>query len=190
MSKLKLRGETRSVIHKIVKILKPDTHTKRCDNGLLPVADLGGGGTPGPCPPPLLRPFSTIAPPPLFVHVPPPPFSVLNLKKKKNINVFGTQKCVGFPPPPPFGLARLSTLVALRKKVSESPPPRLLAFLGLARLSRLPSVRGKKKTVLCPPPLFLNPESAPVIASDPIIDHMYRERMHYHRLPLGNHKCH
>ena len=49
------------------------------------------------------------------------------------------------PPPPP---ARLSTLVALRKKsvgVSPTPtpppPPRSSAFLGLAQLSMLAAVR-------------------------------------------------
>ena len=47
------------------------------------------GGTPGPCPPPLLKPFCTFAPPPFFVHVPPP---FWNLKKKKNVSD---------PPPPP-----------------------------------------------------------------------------------------
>ena len=94
------------------------------------MADLGGGGTPGPC----------------------PPFWNQQNKNKKH-------KCVG-PPPPRLWLARLSTLVALRKKVSEPPPPpRSSAFLGLARLSRLAAVKNTP-SVLCPP-LFINPGSAP-----------------------------
>ena len=63
------------------------------------------------------------------------------------------------PPPPNVGLARLSTLVALRKKSvgvpPPPPPPRYhSAFLGLARLSRLAARRSEKNSVLCPPPFF------------------------------------
>ena len=100
-----------------------------------------GGGTPGPCPP-LWN---------CFVQLPPPPF--WNVKKMFR----NTEMCRISPPPPRLGLARLSTLVALRKKGRNPPPPppRLSElFLGLARLSRL-ARRSKKLTVFCAPPPFI-----------------------------------
>ena len=56
-----------------------------------------GGGTPGPCPPPLLKPKK-------------------KKKKKKNVSEHLNVSVPPPPPPPRLWLARLSTLVALRKK--------------------------------------------------------------------------
>ena len=50
------------------------------------------------------------------------PFWNLKKKKKKKKMCRNTEMC-GIPPPPRLGLARLSTLVALRKKKCRSPPP-------------------------------------------------------------------
>ena len=113
------------------------------------MADLGGGGhtRARPVPPP---PFWN-----LFVHLPPP----LLKPKKKRENVSEHSNVLD---PPCLGLARLSTLVALRKKKCRSPPPpRSSAFLGLARLSRRLAAVRKKPVCCAPPPLFLNPGSAP-----------------------------
>ena len=95
----------------------------------------GGGGTPGPCPP-FWNLFLHL-PPPLFVHVPPPPF----LKPKKKKKCVGTQKCVGFPPPPPpvWDLRDFRRWWRSEKKVLE-----LDAFLHFRLQCSLDNVDEKK----------------------------------------------
>ena len=104
------------------------------------MADLGGAHPA--CAPLLLRPFCTIAPPPLFVHGP-----LLKPKKKKKKK---KKKCVGYPPPTPFGTCAWSEC----RSPPRPPPPRLSAFLGLARLSTLVALRKKSVGVPPPPPLI------------------------------------
>ena len=91
-----------------------------------PVADLGGGGG--------------------------GPFWNLKKKKKKkiHINVSELLNVSDYPPPP---LRDFRRWWRSEKKVSESPPPppRSSAFLGLAQLSMLATVR---KVCSAPPPLF------------------------------------
>ena len=78
-----------------------------------------------------------------------PPFE--KKKKKRCLILPGYTPVATYPPPPPPDVDG-----APKKKVSESPP-RLSAFLGLARVSRLAAVR-KKNSMLCPPFLkFLDP---------------------------------
>ena len=75
-----------------------------------------------------------------------PPFWNLKKKKKKKKGVWFRPAIPWLlltPPPPDVDGAP-------KKKVLESPPPRLSAFLGLARVSRLAAVL--KKTVCYAPP--------------------------------------
>ena len=102
------------------------------------MADLGGAH-PARAPPP---PFET------FFYICPP---FWNLTKKKMCR--NTEMCWIPPPPPPrLGLARLSTLVALRKKKCRSPPP-LISFFGTCATFDFWGWRRseKKQSVLCPP---------------------------------------
>ena len=122
------------------------------------VSDSGGfrGGTPGPCPP--FETFFYNCPPPLFVHVPPPPFE--NLKKKKMC-----QNTEMFRIPPVWDLRDYRLWWRSEKKSVGVPPPpplRSSAFLGLARLSRLAAVR--KKNQCCAPPPFLKILDPPLVS--------------------------
>ena len=125
-----------------------------------PLADLlGGGAQPARAPLGLkvYTFFYSECPPSLYM-CPPPRF----WKQKKKRCLYSARlypRVATVPPPPPTYDGKESL-----KKVSDDvpPPPPRLAFLGLARVSRLAAVRSQK-LVFCAPPFskFLYPPLNP-----------------------------